>query len=264
MKNSLLVVIILINALLVSCIPYKDTIYFQNKSKATDSTQVLVETQKPYRVQINDILNIRIKVTDQDNVQIFNPIGEGNLNATAGERAYFDGFTVDLHGNIRIPELGYMNVLGYTTEEVEALIKNKLLEEQFKETANIFVTVKLTGLNFTTTGEIGSKGTRTIYKERVNIFEAIANSGDIPVTGDKKDVMIIRQYPQGQKIHHIDLTDIDVMNSPYYYIQPNDMIYVKPLKQKSWGTGTTVIQNLGAIASVLSLITATILISQRL
>ncbi len=264
MKNRFILLIILINVVFVSCIPYKDTIYFQNKSKATDSTQVVVELQKPYRVQINDILNIRIKVTDQENVQIFNPIGEANLNATAGERAYFDGFTVDLHGNIRVPELGYINVLGYTTVEIEELIKVKLLEDQFKETANIFVTAKLTGLNFTTTGEIGSKGTRIIYKERVNIFEAIANSGDIPDTGNKKDVMIIRQYPQGQKIHHIDLTAADVMNSPYYYIQPNDMIYVKPLKQKSWGTGTTALQNLGAIATVLSFITSTILITQRL
>lgn len=250
--------------MLASCVPYKDTIYFQNKNKATDSTQVIVEKQKPYRIQINDILNIRIKVTDQDNVQIFNPIGEGGLNATAGQRAYFDGFTVDLHGNIRIPELGLINVLGYTTFEIEELIKVKLLEEQFKETANIFVTAKLTGLNFTTTGEIGSKGTRIIYKERVNIFEAIANSGDIPDTGNKRDVMIIRQYPHGQKIHHIDLTDINVMNSPYYYIQPNDMIYVKPLKQKSWGTGTTAIQNIGAIATILSFVTSAILITQRL
>jgi len=264
MKSRFLVAIILVNVFLVSCIPYKDTVYFQNKTKATDTTQVITETQKPYRVQINDILNIRIKVTDQDHVQIFNPIGEGNLNATAGERAYFDGFTVDLHGNIRIPELGYMNVLGFTTVEIETLIKDKLLQEQFKETANIFVTVKLTGLNYTTMGEIGGKGTKIIYKERVNIFEAIANSGDIPITGDKKDVMIIRQYPQGQKIFHIDLTDADVMQSPYYYIQPNDMIYVKPLKQKSWGAGTTIVQNIGVIATVLSLVTTTVLLINRI
>lgn len=264
MKNRFLVAIVLINILMVSCVPYKDTLYLQNKTNATDSTQTIVENPKPYRIQINDILNIRIKVTDQDNVQIFNPIGEGNLNATAGERAYFDGFTVDLHGNIRIPELGYMNVLGYTTEEIEGLIKDKLLKEQFKERANIFVTVKLTGLNFTTMGEIGNNGTRIIYKERVNIFEAIANSGDIPDTGDKKDVMIIRQYPQGQKIYHIDLTDANVMNSPYYYIQPNDLIYVKPLKQKAWGAGTTVLQNIGAIATILSLITTSVLLLNRI
>jgi len=180
------------------------------------------------------------------------------------ERAYFDGFTVDLHGNIRIPELGTLNVLGFTTEEIEKLITQKLLEEQFKETANIFVTVKLTGLRFTTYGEIGGKGTQTIYKERVNIFEAIANAGDIPDTGDKKNVMIVRQYPQGQKIHYIDLTDVNVMQSPYYYVQPNDMIYVKPLKQKSWGTGTTALQNLGAVATILSLVTTTILLVNRI
>ena len=263
MKRFLFVAIIVINSCLVSCIPYKDTLYLQNKSQATDSTQVVVEKQKPYRVQINDILNIRIKVTDQENVQIFNPIGEGNLNASAMERAYFDGFTVDLHGNIRIPELGTLNVLGFTAEEIEKLITQKLLEEQFKETANIFVTVKLTGLRFTTYGEIGS-GTHVIFKERVNIFEAIANAGDIPDTGDKENVMIVRQYPQGQKIHYIDLTDVNVMQSPYYYVMPNDMIYVKPLKQKSWGTGTTALQNLGAVATILSLVTTTILLVNRI
>lgn len=247
-----------------SCIPYKDTVYLQNKEQAADSLQVIVEQQKPYRVQINDILNIRIKVTDQDNVQIFNPIGVGDLTATSEERAYFDGFTVDLHGNIRVPELGMINVLGYTTVEIEQLITKKLLEDQFKETANIFVTVKLTGLRYVTLGEIGSKGTKTLYQDRVNVFQAVANSGDIPDTGNKKDVLIIRQYPDGQKIHHIDLTDKQVMNSPYYYIQPNDMIYVKPLKQKSWGTGTNALQNISAIATVLSLVTTSILLFNRL
>ncbi|GAA3571985.1 polysaccharide biosynthesis/export family protein [Snuella lapsa] len=264
MKNRFFIVVILINVLLMSCIPHKDRLYLQNKQQATDSEQVVVEQQKPYRVQINDILNIRIKVTDQENVQIFNPIGEGNLNATAGERAYFDGFTVDLHGDIRIPELGKLHVLGYTTDVIEKKIKDKLLAEQFKETANIFVTVKLTGLRFTTLGEIGSKGMKTLYQDRVNIFEAIASSGDIPDTGNKKDVLIIRQYPQGQKIHHVDLTDVNVMHSPYYYIQPNDMIYVKPLKQKAWGTGTTAIQNITTAASILSLLTTSILLFNRI
>lgn len=244
---------------ITSCIPHKDTVYLQNKNKALDATQVITEVQKPYRVQINDILNIRVKSLDQGNVQIFNPIGEQNLNATSEQKAYFDGFTIDLHGDIRVPTLGKINVLGYTTEEIEQLLEKKLLEEQFKETANIFVTVKLTGLRYTTTGEIGN-GTQVLYQERANIFQAIANAGDISDTGDRKDVLIIRQYPQGQKIHHLDLTDVNVMQSPYYYIQPNDMIYVKPLKTKALGTGTTALQNLTAIVSVLSVVTTTILL----
>ena len=88
--------------------------------------------------------------------------------------------------------------------------------------------------------------------------------GDIPVTGDRKDVLIIRQYPQGQQIHNLDLTDVNVMGSPYYYIQPNDMIYVKPLKQKTWGTGTTGRETLATVVSVLGLLTTSILLFTRL
>lgn len=260
MKTYILVIGLIISVLSSSCIAHKDTLYMQNRTTAFDSTQVLVEKQKPYRVQINDILSIRVKALDQENVQIINPIGDANLNASGAERAYFDGFTVDLHGDIRIPTLGKINVLGYTTEEIEHMIEKKLLDEQFKETANIFVTVKLTGLRYTALGETGSTGSKTLYQERVNVFEAIANSGEIKETGDKTDVLIIRQYPQGQKIHHLDLTDVNVMHSPYYYIQPNDMIYVKPLLQKTLGTGNNTLQNLTSFVSVLSIITTTIVL----
>ena len=263
MKKILAITVLVLSVLASSCVPQKDILYLQNKDNASDTTHIISEVQKPYRVQIHDMLNIRVKALDQDIVKMFNPVGEANLNAGSAERAYFDGFTVDLHGDIRIPTLGKVSVLGYTTEEIEKIIEKKLLEEQFKETANIFVTVKLTGLRFTANGEVGSPGTITLYQERVNIFEAIANVGEIPVTGDKKDVLIIRQYPQGQQIHHLDLTDISVMQSPYYYIQPNDIIYVKPIKQKTWGTGTTGVQSFTTIVSILSLLTTTIILISR-
>ncbi|MHA7943421.1 polysaccharide biosynthesis/export family protein [Formosa sp. 3Alg 14/1] len=239
-------------------------VYLQPQETVADSISKVVASQSPYRVQIYDILNIRVKALDQDAVQLFNPMGEDLLSANSDERAYFDGFTVDLHGEIRVPALGRVNVLGYTTEEIEIILEKKLLEEQFKETANIFVTVKLTGLRYTVSGEVGSPGTNTLFQDRVNIFEAIANAGEIPITGDRKDIMIIRQYPQGQKIHHLDITQDNVMNSPYYYIQPNDIIYVKPLKQKSWGTGETGMQTLASIASVMAILTTTILLIDRL
>ncbi|MFK7782453.1 polysaccharide biosynthesis/export family protein [Psychroserpens sp.] len=263
MNRLLLLSGLLLCVLSTSCIPHKDIVYLQEKSASSDSTQVMVQQQKPYRIQVNDILNIRIKVLDQDNVTIFNPVGDGDLGASNAERAYFDGFMVDLHGNIRIPELGRINVLGYTTEAIEELVKEKLLEEQFKETANIFITVKLAGLRFTVNGEVGAPGSITLFQNRVNIFEAIANSGEIDLTGNRKEVQIIRQYPQGQQIHTIDLTDKNVMNSPFYYIQPNDIIYVKPLKQKTWGTGTTGRETLTTIISILSLLTTTILLINR-
>lgn len=265
MRRSILGLILFAFIAFSSCIPHKDIVYLQNKEAALNDTipNNLSEVQKPYRVQIDDILNIRIKVLDQDNVQIFNPIGEGNLNASSAERAYFDGFTVDVHGNIRIPTLGRFNVLGFTAQEIEKMIEQKLLEEQFKETANIFITVKLAGLRFTVNGEVQNPGSVTLFKERVNIFEAIANVGEIPLTGNKKNVAVIRQYPQGQKIHRLDLTDINVMKSPYYYIQPNDIIYVEPLKQKSLGTGETLVSTISTLASLAALVTSIVILSTR-
>lgn len=263
MNRLLLLIGLLLCVLSTSCIPHKNIVYLQEKDIPSDSTQVMVEQQKPYRVQINDILNIRVKALDQETVSIFNPAGEENLNAESAERAYFDGFTVDIHGNIRIPTLGKINVLGYTCEDIEKRIEKQLLEEQFKETANIFVTVKLAGLRYTANGEIGAPGTKTLFQERVNIFEAIANAGEIPITGNMKEVQIIRQYPQGQKIHTLDLTNVNVMNSPYYYIQPNDVIYVKPIKQKTWGVGTTGRETLQTLVAAFTIVTTTILLINR-
>lgn len=258
------VFLLLLMVLGSACIPQKDLVYLQQKEQASDSISLLTEVQKPYRVQINDILNVQVKALDQEMVNMLNPSGDANLNAGSQERAYFDGFTVDLHGNIRIPVLGEINVLGYTVEEIQNMIETQLLEKEFKETAALFVTVKLAGLRYVATGEVGSPGTNVLFQERVNIIEALANVGDVTLTGNRKDVLLIRQYPQGQQIHHLDLTDINVMKSPYYYIQPNDMIYVKPLKQKSWGTGTTGRETFTTIASIIGLLATTTLLLTRL
>lgn len=264
MKHSVLFFGLALLVSLSSCIPHKDLVYLQNKDKALDSLVNVNEVQKPYRVQIGDILNIRIKSLDQKKNTIFNPAGDENLNANSEERAYFDGFTVDLHGNIRIPVLGEINVLGYTTDEIRTMLKEKLLEDEFKETAYLFVTVKLAGVRFVATGEVASPGSVTLFQDRVNIFEAIANAGEVTPTGNRKEVMIIRQYPQGQKIHRVDLTDVNVMKSPYYYIQHNDMIYVKPLKQKAWGTGVTGRETFTTLVTILGFVTTTILLIDRL
>lgn len=258
------VFLLLLMVLGSACIPQKNLVYLQQKEQANDSISQFTEVQKPYRVQVNDILNVQVKALDQEMVNMLNPSGDANLNAGSQERAYFDGFTVDLHGNIRIPVLGEINVLGYTVEEIQNRIETQLLEKEFKETAALFVTVKLAGLRYVATGEVVSPGTNVLFQERVNIIEALANVGDVTLTGNRKDVLLIRQYPQGQQIHHLDLTDINVMKSPYYYIQPNDMIYVKPLKQKSWGTGTTGRETFTTIASIIGLLATTTLLLTRL
>ena len=259
MKKQAVFFIVVLGLLFASCVPTKDLIYLQDKDPSEQAVNINPVMSKPYRLQTNDVLTISIKAIKPELVSIFNPsAGEGS--GSGSQSMYFDGFTVDDHGNIRIPVLGEMNVLGYTLDEVRLKVERELLDKYFNEEANIFVTAKLAGMRFTINGEIGSPGTKTLFQERVTILEAVANSGDITLVGDRKNVTVIRQFPHGTEMHDIDLTDVKVMQSPYYYLQPNDYIYIKPLKQKTWGTGTTGIQSLGTIITLLSLGTTVFLL----
>jgi len=224
----------------------------QNRDQVFE--EVLLSKQlPPYRLQINDVLSIRIKALDQALVGMFNPIAEDdNVTALTRESLYSDGFLIDDHGDINMPTLGKVNILNLTVEEIKEKIEKKLLEEYFKDEANIFVTVKLGGIKYTTIGEIGSTGTNVVFQERVNIFEAIANAGDIPILGNKQDVLLVRPHPGGRTVHHLDLTDIAIFESPFFYIQPNDMIYVKSLPQKAWGFGETGLQSFTTVLSIFS------------
>ena len=259
MSKNVLYLLFSISILLSSCIPTQDLIYLQKKNSSEAETTISAVASKPYRLQINDVLSISIKANDPKLVAIFSTTNQGEAGKSESG-LYFDGFTVDDHGNIRIPVLGEINVIGFTTEEIRVNIEKQLLAEYFNKEANIFVTVKLSGFRYTIIGEIGSTGTKTLFQEHVNIMDAIANSGDITITGNRKAVTVMRQTPTGIQMHDIDLTDINVMKSPYYYLQPNDYIFVKPLKQKTWGTGKTGIESLGTIITLLSLATTTFLL----
>ncbi|OOV29946.1 sugar transporter [Flavobacterium sp. LM5] len=263
MNKSIGFLMIMSSLLFTSCIPIKDLTYLQQKESESPEKAIIASESKPYRLQTNDVLSINLKAIDPKLVAIFNAStqnGDADLNQNSESGLYFNGFRVDDHGNIRMPILGEINVLGFTVEEVRVKIEKQLLEEYFNKEANLFVNVKLSGFRYTINGEVGSTGTKTLFQERVNILEAIANAGDITMVGNRKEVTIMRTSPTGVEMHNLDLTDRNVIYSPYYYLQPNDYIYVKPLKQKSWGTGRTGLESLGTIITVLSLVTTTFLL----
>lgn len=263
MNKYIFYLVLSVSVFFTSCISTQDLIYLQKKDGNEAETSISAVVAKPYRLQSNDVLSITIKAIDPKLVAIFSTTNGVGTEGKSESGLYFDGFTVDDHGNIRIPILGEMNIIGYTLDEIRIRIEKQLLEEYFKKEANIFVTVKLAGFRYTINGEVASTGTKTLFQDQVNIMEAIANSGDIAITGNRKAVTIIRQSPTGAQMHDIDLTDINVMKSPYFYLQPNDYIYVKPLKQKTWGTGKTGIESLGTIITLLSLATTTFLLLKK-
>lgn len=265
MERLTIYVLFLYVVLQTSCIPVKKLTYLEENNKVRDSSLSVNLQRRPYRVQVNDVLSIRIKALDQDLVALFNPVAnqesaETNLN----EGYYYDGFAVDAHGKIRVPTLGEINVLGYTVEEIRKEIEDQLLSDYFTTQANLFVSVKLAGIKYTVAGEVTAPGTQVALSEKLTLMEAIANSGDILITGDRTDIVVIRQYPGGQRVHHVDLTRIEAMQSPYYYLQPNDLVLVNPLPQKSLGTGTTGLSSFTTLLSVIAALSTTVLLFARL
>ncbi len=236
--------------------PHKDVVYLQGNLNNEPIEQV---AQKPYRLQINDVVAIQIKALDPKLVEMF-AMSEGQ---GGNSDLYMSGYTINDHGSIRIPVLGEINAIGHTTEELRLKIEKQLLSDYFHKEADIFVNVKLGGIRYTINGEIGTPGTKNIMQDKLTILEAIANSGDVPITGNKKEVMLIRQLPQGTQIHTLDLTSVDLLKSPYYYIQPNDYIYIKPIKQKNWGVGTNGLQSFTTVLSALTLVFTTYLLIKR-
>ncbi|MDY7394213.1 polysaccharide biosynthesis/export family protein [Aureibaculum sp. 2210JD6-5] len=253
-----------IGILISSCIPKRELTYFQGVPSSNKEVYKIMN--EPYKLQVNDILDIKIKADDETLVALFNRSENqnvGSANQNSADQFYLNGYTIDRHGNIRIPYVGELNVLGYTEKEVREKIEIELAKF-FKDIDDIFISVKLAGIRFTVLGEVENPGTLALFQNQVNIVEAIANAGDITITGDRKNVTVVRKHIDGTKKMTLDLTDINVFNSDAFYIQSNDIVYVEPLKQKSWGTGTTGVQTFTTIVSVLSFVTTTILLVKTL
>ncbi|MDR9399746.1 MAG: polysaccharide biosynthesis/export family protein [Salibacter sp.] len=231
-------------------------VYLQSgeDSPPIDSIAFTYDRQE-YRLQVNDIVDVKLS-SPEEAIQNFFDVGAGgNQNQSArmaggggGDIYYMTGYTVSDSGNLELPVIGKVKAEGKTIPELKELLDAKM-QEYFKE---YFLQVRLGGIRYSTIGEFNAPGKYTILQNQVTIFEAIANSRDLTMVADRDKIRLIRQYPNGTKVHTINLLDKDLINSPYYFIQPNDVIYAEPLPAKSWGVGVTGAQTLSTIVGVVS------------
>ena len=249
-------------AALPSCIPTKKMIYLQAAEELADSFDTTMHTYAipEYRLQVNDIIDIQIKTLDPEFARIFNPdmSAAQAMNTgvqSGGDMYYMNGYTINDSGNVKVPIIGEVQVVGLTIKEAEKIIHTAFLE--FFKQGKFYLTVKLGGIRFSALGEFNRPGKYTILQNQLTIFEAIASAGDLNMVAKRDGVKLIRQYPSGTKIHHVNLLDQSIIASPFYFIQPNDVIYVEPLKQKSYGVGT---QGAQSLTLILSLVTSTLII----
>ena len=188
-------------------------------------------------MQVKDNLYVRVFAFDEKAYLFFNKqSGSSSYNDFANDASiYLNSYSVNSDGNIDFPIIGKVYVQGLTVGQVKTLLQ-QMIGEYLKETT---VVVKTVNFRITMVGEVMRPGEFTVYKDDLNLFEAIATAGDLTEFANRNRVALIRQVNGGSQVHYLDLTSQDLLSSPYYYLQPNDIIYVSPLGYKRWGLGST-------------------------
>lgn len=224
--------LLLIPLLIGGCSSYKKSIYLRNDEVLEKAQQN--NKQYVYRVMPKDELTITVSTSDPaSSVPFYRKIGQAKDQASSAQgmnNAKLLDYLVDNEGNIDYPVLGKLHVAGLTTRECEALIR-KELQQYLNEVPN--VTVRTSNYKISVLGEVKSPGTYTVSDERINIFQALALAGDMTVFSVRDDVQLLREDSLGnRRVLHLDLTSADIALSPDYYLQQNDIVYVKPTKAK--------------------------------
>lgn len=226
-----------------SCRSSKEVAYMQNiDSISLAASKGLYDA----RIMPKDLLTITVLTTDPKasapfNLSVSNTVGTSGQLTTNGQS--LQGYLVDNDGYINFPIIGKIRVQGLTKTECEDLIKSKV-QPYLAKSENPIVTVRMASYRITVIGAVNSPGQKPIATEKVNILEAIALAGDLNIYGRRDNVILLREDAYGQKSHvRINLTDANLINSPYYYLQQNDIVYVEPndvmKKNSDIGSSTT-------------------------
>ena len=228
-----LVQLSLILLIFASCVPQKKIKYLQTL-QAQDTTDAYINKRPlDYKIQPYDNLYIRIFSLDEKTFMFFNMVsGASNVNVyTSDASIYLNSYSVDKDGYIDFPIVGEVNVRDLTVEQVKNVLQKKV-DEYLTET---MVVVKMVNFNITILGEVRSPGQIKIYQDEINIFEALSMAGDLTDFANRNKIALVRQTPNGSKVHYLNLTKANIMSSEYFYMMPNDILYASPLGIKQWG-----------------------------
>ncbi len=230
-----------------SCVPVAQLSYF-NDMDDLDQPTVNPRTQKIIRPF--DKLYVRVLSIDLQTSQIFNASDELRMGSY-GNMAGLIGYLVDEDGNINFPFVGKINVVNLTTAEAADKIQ-KALSDYVPQTSII---VKYVDNQVTVMGEVQRQGVYSFTQDKLNIYEALGLGGGITRYGDRKKVILIRN-DEGKVVHYrLNLSDSKIANKSYYYVMPNDVIIVEPLRAISTSysniTYTTILSTISTAIAVL-------------
>ncbi|MCL6261726.1 polysaccharide biosynthesis/export family protein [Aquiflexum sp. TKW24L] len=257
MKQLSLWIVFLLLA--VSCISNKRITYLQNlpENEPIELDQFIpfAEVEYRYILQPFDIVDIDFASSNEELTEAFEFQGSRNMRGGmgggmaggAGDIFYFTGYSLDQEGYILLPKIGRLKISGLNEEEARLKVQEEI-RVYFKE--DVFVKLRIGGIRFTAMGEFNGGGPMVIMKNRATIFDAISMAGESNILARKNKLFLIRQYDGGTKIHQINLNDRALLASPFYFIQPNDILYLEPMNIRQFGNADNFAASLGLIISV--------------
>ena len=239
--------------IMAGCTTSKQIAYFQNID-----TISLAASRGLYdaRIMPKDELSIYVQTTDPTASAPFNLQGSASSSSSVSTSGGSQGYLVDNTGNINFPIIGKIHVAGLTKGQCEELIKSKI-QPYLARTETPIVIVRMSSYRIVVMGAVNSPGVIPVTTEKISIMEALAQAGDLNIKGRRDNVMLIREEPNGEKHEmSLNLNDANLINSPYYYLQQNDMIYVEPntvMKRDSeFGSSTTLWFSLVSVVTSLA------------
>lgn len=229
MKRTLLFMLALV--FLGSCVSLRKVKYIQETAQEQMSDTLIYRTQAPdYRVQRGDNLYIDVKNIDTKNMNPFQSNNTSNTQTASEAGVYLSSYLVNDAGSIDFPLVGKVFVQGKTIFEIQNELQ-AVVNDFFQFTT---VSVKLINFRISLLGEVARPGTFLVYQGSLNIFQAISLSGDLTKMADRKEIKVIRKTIDGTTVQKINLLSTEILDSPAYYLQPGDIVYVEPLKGRNF------------------------------
>lgn len=252
MKNFILlkkVIPLLLGMLLFSCASKKDLVYYQDID-----VKGSFEKSNSYEIKIqpDDLLLIIVSADDPEIAFPFNLVSISTASATRADvvsgQQTVQLYLVDASGAIDFPVLGKLKISGLTRSEVLKMLHDKIAVY----IKNPIINLRIMNFKVSVQGEVSSPGTYNVASERITLIEALTMAKDMTIYGLRNNVLIIREIDGVKSYNRVDITKSDFINSPFYYLAQNDVVYVEPNKNKI--NGAAIGPNTGVIISITSLL----------
>lgn len=236
-KNSWILIFFLSTFIILgSCTTPKNVVYFQNVKK-DNPIYGLVDNNFELKIRKNDLIGINIISPDPMTTPLFNGVQSAATSSTdlGGPVGSKDGYLVDNKGNITLYKLGAVHVEGLTRTQ----LKQKLQRDLSPYLKDAVISIRFLNNKVTMLGELARPQVLTMADDQLSIVEAIAQSGDLTFTGRRDNILVIRETAQGKEFARLNLTDNSIFTSPFFYLRPDDVVYVEPTEFKINSTAQT-------------------------